>query len=73
MQGTSDPLQSTKCRAFHAKATGDQGTPGRTSDPLQSTKCRACHAKATGRVAETKERQGVSGVSEWSEWSEWSE
>ena len=40
-----DPLQSTKCRTCHAKATGDQGTPGRTSDPLQSTKCHACHAK----------------------------
>ena len=45
---TSDPLQSTKCRACTAKATGDQGTPERTSDPLQSTKCRACRAKATG-------------------------
>ena len=42
---TSDPLQSSKCCACHAKSTGDQGTPGRTSDPLQSTKCRACHAK----------------------------
>ena len=42
---TSDPLQSSKCCACHAKSSGDQGTPGRTSDPLQSTKCRACHAK----------------------------
>ena len=41
------PLQSTQCCACHAKATGDQGTPGRTSDPLQSTKCCACHIKAT--------------------------
>ena len=56
---TSDPLHSIKCRACHAKATGDQGTPGRRSDPLQSTKCRACHAKATGRAAENKGRQGV--------------
>ena len=32
---TSDLLHSTKCRACHAKATGDKGTPGRTSDPLQ--------------------------------------
>ena len=64
---TSDPLQSIKCHACHAKATGDQGTPGRTSDPLQSTKCRACHAKATGachakatgRATETKGLQGV--------------
>ena len=56
---TSDPLQSTKCRACHAKASGDQGTPGRTSDPLQSTKCCACHAKASGRAPETKGRQGV--------------
>ena len=39
------PLQSTKCRACHAKSSRDQGTPGRTSDPLQSTKCRTCHAK----------------------------
>ena len=52
---TSDPLQSSKCCACHAKATGDQGTPGRTSDPLQNTKCGACHAKAT----ETKGHQGV--------------
>ena len=58
-----------KCCACHAKATGDQGTPGCKSDPLQSTKCRACHlqstkyrachAKATGRAAETKGRQSV--------------
>ena len=56
---TSDPLQSSKCCARHAKSNGDQGTPGRTSDPLQSSKCCACHAKATGRAAETKGRQGV--------------
>ena len=43
---TSDPLQSSKCCACHAKSNGDQGTPGRTSDPLQSSKCCACHAKS---------------------------
>ena len=56
---TSDPLQSSKCCACHAKSSGDQGTPGRTSDPSQSTMCSACHAKPIGRAAETKGCQGV--------------
>ena len=31
-RASSDPLQSTKCRACHTKSSGDQGTPGRKSD-----------------------------------------
>ena len=56
---TSDPLQSTKCRACHAKATGRAAeTKGRQG--VHPTPCRAASAApATQKAAETKGRQGV--------------
>ena len=60
---TSDPLQSTKCRTCHAKATGraaeTKGRQGVHPTPWQCTKSHACHATAAGRAAETKGCQGV--------------
>ena len=48
---TSDPLQSTKCRTCHAKATGRAAeTKGRQSvhpTPCRAPTCRTCHRRAT--------------------------
>ena len=49
---TSDPLQSSKCCACHAKASGEQGTPGRTSDP-----CRAPNAAPAAQKPPAEQRR----------------
>ena len=59
MRVTSDALQSTKCRACHAKGTGRAAeTKGRQG--VHPTPCRALSATpATQKPPETKGRQGV--------------
>ena len=59
---TSDPLQSTKRRTCHKKATGKPAETKGRQGVHPSTKSSAYHIKAFGRLAKFKGRQSIQTI-----------